>query len=300
MNVITLDNSTPLDFEGQNLATKLLGRPLDVLCSYLFRTRYPSILECDCTYFGRDRHAAYREALENLTLRKIEQKCPDKQEKIKLCSLGAGGCFQELVIVNDLLDAKYENIDLTVIDKSYGGAASCPTGLSYMLEAPRADAPPVVEQFESCIKTELLPQYPSAHIEVSKKSNFEKYLKKIEKGKEQCPDAFLLIDLQGDYTDEGPPLHEYALSLLAKNKSISEEALFIYTYFKQKQEGCMGDGVCIDACLSKKFYKLRQIFAKSLPTFEYSGYTFEKSGRACWTYEFIDGQFQHTKVEEGK
>ncbi len=173
-----------ISFEAQQFKVEvpkiyemMLSNPTAVKASTIFKQMFSHLRECDCILMPR----RIRHAIEDELISQIKQKYEDKTVPLRIASFGSGECFEEARILTMLLDAGYENVEITVVDTVY------------------ANSNKSAEELRTYINDVLLTVKPQAKIELKVQISTDEYIKSIT----TPPSVLLLIDLQGDSARSG-------------------------------------------------------------------------------------------------
>jgi hypothetical protein len=212
---------TSLFSSPQSLIEEMEKDPTEVYSRIL--KKYRSIWECQCDTFDRGTVPA-RILLERSFTKEIALKCPDKNSPIRLCSLGSGGCFEELVLICLLLKAGYTNIQFKLIDPFYKNDIKTILDLCDIL----------FEELDAATK-----------VSIDTECDFDAYLDEIERNEQLIPGAIFLIDIQGVLVNDGAEtLLSNALRKIANHPKIPLETLCSFVNKINSNR--------VSACVSKK------------------------------------------------
>lgn len=206
---------------------------------------FPSLTLCPCLKMEEN----MRVNLENQVITLLKNK--DPKQRLRIVSVGAGGCYQEAVYLAKLAAAKFQSIDVTLID---------------------VDSVPKLALDRFCKAN--LPS--SCRVQTEYYNNLKKYAKEASKKKNLRPDLLLLIDISNSqYKVGGLALPEYAFNLfkeeqlLSKNPVIAYSALNIKTDINTKTQEITPTAIaCIyDNQHDKEAYCLNQVQRQARHTF---------------------------------
>ncbi|MBS0604220.1 MAG: hypothetical protein JSS60_04180 [Verrucomicrobia bacterium] len=203
------------------------------------RKKYIGIQECLCGDFDR-RSVTARSDLEKALVDEIVKTFPNKNEKIKLCSVGSGGCFQEAVILCKLIKEGYTNIELVLVDQSYAAYSNI------FIPGTCGGALLSVARLKEFVKEEL---HAEQKVTIKTEEGVEKYMETIT-SPETAPHAVILTDLQSTEMKEKDEFNQtwtsdllsVSLKLMKKNPHFSGKTLCAFT------KTCNNAGIA--ACVS--------------------------------------------------
>jgi hypothetical protein len=251
----------------------LLETPSQLLMNDTFKTRFPSLTECNCDLLGRVAKPVYREAMELEFLNQIQEKFPDKQTMLKIASVGSGQCFQELSILAKLMNAGYSSIQLELID------------VCYAFQGTQTES---IKSFQSYIQEELLKNYPKGNVTLNVHVDFKQYIKEIQSEDSPAPLAFLLIDIDAEEVDgEKVNFLDNSLSLIETICKKAVDSLLCYTSLVPNDSLPWLGGVPITIICPLKNHRSITESGQIIQR------TSEKSG--CWVGHFNDSKMVYKK-----
>lgn len=274
--------------ESEGLVETLERSPLNLLCSYIFATQFPKIKECECFQFDRKRFSNFRSQFEDAIVEQANQFYPaEKQEKVfRILDIGAGGCFQTLVILDKFLKAGQKNIELTLADNCYAHSNCQGSNES-------------VEQFQKFVEEQLLRKYVDAHVEIKVETGVQEAFEKYTEAAVEPPHVILMIDLQSEpfYSNDGkkttfPTLLEFSMDFILKNRVFSDNTLLVSTDVGRIPRGGIGDEFCYGRCAPKSWIKIMKQVRSNL-----MDYCTAKSGREHGIIYYNEG-YRYKIVEQ--
>lgn len=176
-----------------------------------FHKKYSFIDRCECSAASN----FFRSVFEDKLIEQIEGVHPEKDTELYILSGGAGDCLEELVFTTKLLNKGYRKIDFSLIDPTYKNH------IDGILQ----------QQFNACIKDELIPSFNSPTINGHFYASFDDYFKDVENGSRTSFKVVILVDLLVSNTtssDEKTALDSCLNKLKQNVKWFSKESLIAY------------------------------------------------------------------------
>jgi hypothetical protein len=150
---------------------------------------------CDCDNAGGNARISFS----NDVISHVSKSFPEKSQKIVITSYGSGSLLNEYLIVSELLELGFKNLDINLIDSVYGSPESDAYKLSlqsddsFFLLHYRSDLAPMIsgqiKKFETRVNSEGLIG------KIRFFSNSEEYLQSINNGESLLSNIVLGIDI---------------------------------------------------------------------------------------------------------
>ncbi len=200
----TLTSNTELLLKG---ATEKMRTP-----GSDFHKKYSFIDRCECSAASN----FFDLFLKINWLSKSKGFIQKKDTELCILSGGAGNCLEELVVTTKLLSKGYRKIDFSLMDPKY---------------ANHIDGK-LQQQFNACIKDELMPSFNNPTINAHFYASFDDYFKDVGDGSRTSFKVVMLVDLfEVNKTESvGKTAFESCLTKLKQNaKLFSKESLIAYS-----------------------------------------------------------------------
>lgn len=177
-----------------------------------FHKKYSVIDRCECSAASN----FFRSVFEDKLIEQIEKVHPDKDAELCILSGGSGNCLEELVFTTKLLNKGYRKIDFSLVDPTYKNVIDGK----------------IQQQFNACIKDELIPSFNNPTVNTHFYSSFDEYFKDVQNGSRTSFKVVILVDLfvSNKEIASEKTAFESCLNKLKQNvKLFSKESLIAYS-----------------------------------------------------------------------